>query len=365
MVVCRIRIGRRAFLTHSRYMLDQMQRVLVVCAVALWAAAQPGTLPADLNWMLEQHVGFSPDEIAALKAGKVIARADVSNDDREAAAVAMVRIAAPKERVADYFRQLVTYVDGEVTQQFGTFSRPPRSADLATLTLDSDDITALRSCRPGDCDLRLGGASIADVRSAVDWKAPAATDRANEWARSKMLAYLSAYLERGDAALISYDDQSKPVRLADEWRGIIRNSPILGVYAPSLPRHLTEFPRASVPGMSDEFYWDRQHYASLKPILGLTHMVTWRDPKRPDRIVVAQKQLYSSHYFFGSLATTIFLQDPHDTTPPVTYVVYANRSRGDLMSGGFGGLKQRLAEGIVKRSAEDTLGRMKQALETP
>jgi hypothetical protein len=331
----------------------------------LTAAAQSASLPADLNWMLSQAGGFTPDQVAALKAGSVISRTDVSRDDREAAAVAIVRIAAPKERVADYFRQLVTYVDGQVTLQFGPFKSPPQSADLTPLTLDSDDIDALKSCRPGGCDIRLGGASIAEVRSAIDWNGPGAADRANDWARGKILAYLSAYLDRGDAALLTYDDQSKPVKLADEWRGILRNSPILNVYAPALPRHLTEFPRASVPGMTDEFYWDRQHYASLKPILGLTHMVTWRDPKRPDRIVVAQKQLYSSHYFFGSLATTIFLQDPQETTPPVTYVVYANRSRGDLMSGGFGGLKQRVAESIVKRSAEDTLGRMKQALEAP
>jgi hypothetical protein len=168
-------------------MLDHVQRILVVCAVALWTAAQPGPLPVDLNWLVQQDGGFPPDEIAALNAGKVISRADVSRDDREAAAVAIVRIAAPKERVIDYFRQLVTYVDGEVTLQFGTFSRPPRSADLASLKLDSDDIDALRSCKPGDCDMRLGGASIADVRSAVDWKAPAAADRANEWARARML----------------------------------------------------------------------------------------------------------------------------------------------------------------------------------
>jgi hypothetical protein len=110
----------------------------------------------DLNWLVQQDGGFPPDEIAALNAGKVISRADVSRDDREAAAVALVRIAVPKERVIDYFRQLVTYVDGEVTLQFGTFSRPPRSADLASLKLDSDDIDALRSCKPGDCDMRLG-----------------------------------------------------------------------------------------------------------------------------------------------------------------------------------------------------------------
>jgi hypothetical protein len=338
---------------------------LLTCAAAIWALAQPAPLPADLNWLLQQGALFTPEQVAELNAGKVIARTDVSRDDREAAATAIVRIAAPMERVVAYFHQLLSYEDGEVTLAFGTFSRPPAAADLARLKLDADDVNDLQSCRPGRCNVRMGGASMTDVRSAVDWKAPDAADRASDWARSRMLAYVSSYLDSGDAALITYDDQSKPVKLADEWRGIIRNSPILAVYAPALPRYLTEFPKASVPGMTDELYWDKQHYTSLKPILGVTHMVTWRDPQRADRIVVAQKQLYASHYFFGSLATTVFLEDRANAAAPVTYVVYANRSRGDLMSGGFGGLKQRVAESAVKKSAEDILGRMKQALEAP
>jgi len=343
----------------------QFGRTLLACAAAMSTIAQPAPLPADLTWLLQQGALFTSDQVADLNAGKVISRTDVSRDDREAAAAAIVRISSPMERVAAYFHQMVSYEDGEVTLGFGTFSRPPGAPDLARLKLDADDVEDLQSCRPGRCNVRMGGASMADVRSAVDWKSPGAVDRASEWARSKMLAYVSSYLERGDAALITYDDQSKPVKLADEWRGIIRNSPFLAVYAPVLPRYLTEFPRASVPGMTDELYWDKQHYTSLKPILGVTHMVTWRDPQRPDRIVVAQKQLYASHYFFGSLATTVFLEDRTNASAPVTYVVYANRSRGDLMSGGFGGLKQRLAESVVKQAAEDTLGRMKQALEAP
>jgi hypothetical protein len=84
---------------------------------------------------------------------------------------------------------------------------------------------------------------------------------------------------------------------------------------------------------------------------------------RTDRILIAQKQIYASHYFYGGLSVTLVLQDPQDTNPPATYVVYANRSRGDLLKGGFGGLRRRVAEQAVTSSSEDLLSRIKQALE--
>src|SRR5215467_10793774 len=95
-------------------------RTMLACAAALSALAQPAPLPADLNWLLQQGALFSPDQVTALNAGKVIARTDVSRDDREAAAAAIVRISAPMERVVAYFHQLLSYVDGEVTLGFGT-----------------------------------------------------------------------------------------------------------------------------------------------------------------------------------------------------------------------------------------------------
>ena len=79
--------------------------------------------------------------------------------------------------------------------------------------------------------------------------------------------------------------------------------------------------------------------------------------------MVAQKQIYASHYFDGSLAVTLLLQDPKDVDPPITYVVYFNRSRGDLLKGGFGGIKRRVAEEAASSAAQDTLGAMKRALE--
>jgi hypothetical protein len=48
---------------------------------------------------------------------------------------------------------------------------------------------------------------------------------------------------------------------------------------------------------------------------------------------------------------------------PVTYLIYVNRSRGDLLKGGLGGVKRTMAKDQAKKAAEQTLGAIQQVLE--
>jgi hypothetical protein len=342
--------------------------LIVALSVAAGSAArlsggQTPAPPSDVISLLQARAGFSPEDMAALTAGQVAVRSDASAENLEAVVVAAVQVRTAMDRALGYFRQLVSFEDGAVTLRFGLFASPPRQEDLARLAIDDDTLGDLRSCRPGNCGVRVGTKGAAEIGRAIDWRAPDAAERAAGWARQALAAYVTAYLDRGDAALVTYDDQSKPVNLRDAWRAIVDRSPALAEYAPALQRHLTGFPSVALPGATDEIYWNQEHYTSLKPITGLTHLVTWRDPQHPDRGVVAQKQIYASHYFYGSLAVTLFLQDSREPDHPVTWVIYFNRSRGDLLKGGFGGLKRRVAESMVKESAETMLGAIKRELE--
>ena len=56
---------------------------------------------------------------------------------------------------------------------------PPAIGDFADLSLDAGELTALRSCRSGDCDLRLGDTAIQRFQTEVDWSAADAGRRAN------------------------------------------------------------------------------------------------------------------------------------------------------------------------------------------
>jgi hypothetical protein len=327
------------------------------------ASGEQAGLPPDVSWILKDAAQFSDDRLQAVQRGEVISRTTASEGDAEAAVVAAVRINAAKELTASYFRQIVDFEDGQVTLRHVNFGQPPRLSDLTRLSLDDDDRRDLRECRPGNCNVRIGSAGAREIGSAVDWNGPDAAAQADAWARNRLLAYVTAYLAKGDSALVTYNDKSNEVPLQREWAGIVANSPALKAYAPALQQYLTQFPKVVLRGVRDEVFWDRQQLTGLRPILGVTHIMTWTDPARPDRIVIAQKQIYASHYFYGGLSVTLILQDPKDTNPPATYVVYFNRSRGDLLKGGFGGIRRRLAEQAVTSSAEDLLGRMKQQLE--
>jgi hypothetical protein len=47
---------------------------------------------------------------------------------------------------------------------------------------------------------------------------------------------------------------------------------------------------------------------------------------------------------------------------PESFLLYANRSRGDMLRGGFGGLKRNAAQSQARKAAQETLGTIKRQL---
>src|SRR5262249_33994126 len=170
--------------------------VSVLVAAALLATLGPdghrvvaqgsAALPVDVTWILSDNAQFPADKLAALRRGEVIARTETSSNDFEASAIAAVRIATPKQRAVDYFRQLLASGAGQVPLQSGAVSNPPRIEDFSKLTIDRDDFNDLRECRPGRCDVRVGSVAARTLATAIDWRAPDAADRLNAWAREQL-----------------------------------------------------------------------------------------------------------------------------------------------------------------------------------
>lgn len=343
------------------------------------AAQSPSAapVPREVSSLLTR-MGFGEADLTLLREGSVITRTESSPENLEASVVTAVRIATPHERTLAYFHQLVSYIDGQVTTGYGTFGKPPAESDLAGLKLDTADLSDLRACLPTLCDIRVGSASPAEIAQAVDWNAADASTRALGWVQRALVAYAAAYLARGTAALRIYDEQAVAVDLPAHWRAIVERSTALSILAPAVNAYLSAFPGvAPSPEATEVLYWDKQRYTGLKPMVGITHEITWRDKATPDRIVVVQRQIFASHYLYGSLATTLIQQEVVDGKP-ATYVVYVNRSRGDLLKGsqttnatGFrarvsnlgAALQRRVGEQMIKDSAERLLSSMKTALE--
>jgi hypothetical protein len=303
--------------------------------------------------------GFAAEAVTRLEAGETISRAQITGN--EIVVIGATKVRAPRDRVMDYYGQVIAYVDGNVTLAFGRFGVPPAPGDVEDLAFSPSDVADLRSCKPGRCDIKLGGAAISQLQSSIDWKAADAADRVNSFARKAALDYVAAYQSRGDAALITYDDRSKPLNLQEQWRGLLNNSAYFHEYAPELKAYLEQYPKGSLPGARDVFYWANENYG-YKPILSIVHGVVYQPPAKSDRAYVVQKQIYASHYFEGSLAVATLLSSTENGAPS-TYLVYVNRSRGDMLKGGFGGLKRNIAQSQAQKGAQQTLETIKKQLE--
>lgn len=347
---------------HTRIMVDMAhlaQLTTLYAAAALLAAVYAAQDPRREVHAYLTKSGLTTEEIAALDAGNAVARSTVHST--EAVAVGAVKIRAPRDRVLDYYGQMISYVDGRVTLAFGKFSSPPGAADVKGLAFDKSEIDDLRSCKPGSCDVRLGGASIDALQRAVDWKAADVADRVNDFIRKAAVEYVAAYRAKGDAALVTYDDRAKPVSLQQQWRGILGNTAHFHEYVPELQAYLEQYPRGTLPGGRDVFYWTKED-VGYKPIVSIVHGVIYQPPARIDRAFVVQKQIYANHYYDGSLAVATLLSATENGAP-ITYLVYANRSRGDLLRGGFGGLKRNLVESQTRKATVETLTTIKRQLE--
>ena len=269
--------------------------------------AQAPEARQDVHGYLTRR-GFDAAALSKLEGGAVVARADLGqSSDREVLVVAAVKIRVLRPQVASYYGQMISYVDGQVTQAFGRFSSPPTMADVSALAFDRGEVDQLKSCRPGDCDIRLSGNGLHALRTSVDWAAADYVDRVNAFARKAAVDYVTAYQARGDAALITYNDRAEPVRLGDQWRGILANSTLFHDYSSELSGYLEQFPKATLPGSKAIFYWARENFGVGAPIVSLVHGIVYDPPARPDRTIVVQKQLYASHYFDGSLAIATLL----------------------------------------------------------
>jgi hypothetical protein len=317
-------------------------------------------VPKDVASYLEGAAKFPPDRVAALEGGQVIVKT-TTDDENEVSVAGAARIRATKEQIERYFDQYMRYEDGSVVLQVGRFSNPPVLEDVSRLRLEDADIDALRECKPGNCDVKIG-ASFAQLRAGIDWGAPDYRERVNALVRQRIVDYVKAYMEKGDAALVTYGDKAEPVSLARQWQALLAKSPFLYGYAPQLQQYLQGYPRSTLPGGHDFIQWSKVDLG-LKPVVSVTHVVLYQDPARPDRFSAALKQIYATHYHEGGFSFVTVVDAQPAGPPPTCYVVFVNRTRTDMFRGGLGAMKRKVAGNELLKGTEVTLQQIQEVLE--
>ena len=316
------------------------------------------TPSADPFAFFRPSVTITPDERAQLDRGQSIART-LRGQDLEVAVLAIVSVHIDSDRLIAWMRRIEALKKSSYVVAIGRFSDPPRLEDLAGLALDDDDLSAIRSCRPGSCRLKLSASEMTQLQKAAavaegDWKVAIQ----NAFRRS-VLARVQAYLADGHVA--PYDDQQDSVRPATRFGAILDHSRFLAERVPRFAQHLRGYPSTIDPRIESFLYWSKERI-TRKAIISVTHVSMARgdQPGLPE-VLVAAKEIFSTHYINASLGVTALMRG--EAGGP-NYLVYVNRSEVDMLHGMFGGLIRSFMQRRLKTEAANVLQGLRRRLES-
>jgi hypothetical protein len=303
-----------------------------------------------LQAFFEQNAGLSQEEIDQIRHGIPIVKTFPPRTSAEVFLLGAIYIhAAPEDYlhlVSDFnrMRRIPGYLD------LGIFENPPKLSDLNGLSLGSDEVHELQKCRPGDCSIQLPGRSMEEVQRSIDWSAPDADERVNQFLRQKALDLLVAYQKEGNHALGIYEDKPEPAQVAQEFAYMLSYSKALPAQLPDFYSYLLTYPDARAANMEDRFYWTKVKFG-LRPTLRVIHQVTLRgDPGDDVAYAVAEKQLYSSHYFDTALSLSFCVRDRTASGHPGFYLIMAMGTEQLSMAGLKGEVIRKV---VVGRSASN------------
>jgi len=318
--------------------------IVLLAGLAALEAPHAQIRQIDAEKVLAERFGFSAAEVAEARAGRAVARLLPSRETTEVGVAGAVRIDGTPDRLVYWLKDVASFrkaVELGISQKL---SSPPQIGDFADLALSDEELEALRTCRPGNCDLRLGDKAITRFQTEVDWAAPDAARRANLLTRQLMLQLAQAYLQGGDAALGASHDEKTPQVAADEFRAVLSQATNLYDLAPPLASYLWRFPTESLPDAEQFLYWAKGG-GGPEASISLHQFVIYHPAG--GWVLLVDKQLYASRYT-DALIVVISLGTAADGAG--YYALVGARARSTML----GGMAARLLRGRVEKATYDT-----------
>jgi hypothetical protein len=303
-------------------------------------------------------VTLTTSEIEELEAGRPVTRLLASGSGDEVMFGA-VWIETPVSNYLLAIRDIERFECGGGFAMTKRLSDPPRLEDFADMALPDVDLRDLRSCRAGNCGVKLTDASMNMFQRDIDRSSPTATDAERELVRRMALSLVVAYTARGNAALGPYLDDTRSAVPGRAVAEIIERMPLMSHSEFDLRRFLIEYPNAQLPNSTSFFYWQLVQFG-LKPTFRINHVVT---AGVPDHFVVASKQVYASHYFRAAVEIRHLIPDPgrgHGF-----WLIDVSAARVDGLTGVLGALIRGHVQSEALRSLTGGLEATKLKMEAP
>ena len=159
--------------------------VLLLLAIVIKADT-----PDEPYKFFREFVGLNEEQIAAIRSGKAVAKVIESRTPDEVYVFGSVYVEATPESYLkfasdiDALRKLPSYL------AIQSFSDSPQLSDLEGFTLEEQDITELKNCETGHCQVQLPTEAIEEFQQSINWSAPDVADRVNRLAQRLALQAL-------------------------------------------------------------------------------------------------------------------------------------------------------------------------------
>ena len=316
-------------------------------------------LPPQVEKYVASAVELTSDERKQLVARQPVTKLLATDESKEVAVFGAIWIDAPIRRYVEAVNDIERLERGggfKVTKKIGT---PPRLEDFAALRLPEEDLNDLRGCRVGDCQVKLGEQALQRFRTEVDWKARDVRPAADALMQRLAFEYVNGYLQGGNDRLAVYRDRARPRSVAQEFRAMVDQMPLLTTHMPDMRRYLLEYPARTLPDATSFLYWQQTEFG-LKPTIRISHL-TIREGR--DDTVVVSKMLYATHYFWTGLEVRALVPDP--ARGQGFWFITVNQCRSDGLSGFTGMFVRRRVKSEVRDGALAGLKRTRQLLEAP
>jgi len=316
--------------------------ILIVVTGGTQSGQSPAPLPARLDSYIKAYVKLTPEEQKRLLAGEPVTQLLESDPAKEVAIFGAIWVAAPIARYVEAVKNIEEFEKGDNFLVTKRISSPPRLEDFDRLSLPPDDVADLRTCKVGDCELKLGEAALVRIQKETDWSKPTATADVERSIRRLALDYVTAYLEGGNSRLAVYRDAARPTFVAQEFAAMLDRMPSL-TSLPDLKKYLLGYPKVTLPKSESFLYWQEAKFG-LKPTLRINHLTI---ADQQTHVAVVSKMLYASHYFWTAIELRILVPDP--ARGEGFWFANVNRSRSDGLDGFVGSV----IRGKVRGEAEE------------
>jgi hypothetical protein len=321
----------------------------------------PSQSNPDLETFFRKNVGLSEDKIAAIRSGQPVVKPLPPRTPDEVLLFGAVYIHAAPETYFQHARNFDRLREVPGFLALGVFTDPPQLSDLRGFAFDSDDIHDLKSCEPGKCRIQMPAISIEELHRVIDWSAPDVDEQVNQLLQKTAFERLLAYQREGNKALGVYNDKRDPTNVPEQFAYLLSYDHTLPEHAPDLYHYLLAYPRDKPAHYEETFYWAKVKFG-LKPTLRIVHMVTMRgQPSDPIACALAQKQLYSSHYFRTALDLSVCVRD--DPNQAGFYLIKALGSEQEGLSGPKGSIVRKAAVSRAVSNLQKGLAAIKDTIQ--